>query len=233
MKRFYVVALLVVALAMPALVSAGKKAAGVPDKTYNNSDFRFRINYPGEWNYREAEKPGAGEGKINLPMGGSISIPKICNVKFGLNPEAKKDDENPNINLNVMSFTMTESKGKSQKKEKKEKSDKEKPECVTLEQKSVTWGGQKAMLMTMRCPETKKVRIGGKNKKATVWRYTTTVTMKKAGTQDMYSMVGEMLCTTSGEYLCDDMADKGKAAEYDKKLKPARDKMVATLKFTK
>lgn len=235
MKRVrIVVALLVLALALPVMVSAAKKASGTPDKTYSNSDFRFRINYPGEWNYKEMEKPEMSGEKVNLPMGGSISIPKICNVSFAEKPEInKKDQDDPNIMLNVMSVSMTEGKGKSGKKEKGEKSEKEKSECVTLEQKSVTWGGQKAMLMTVRCPESKKITVGGKKKKATAWRYTTTVTMKRGGTQEMYNMIGEMLCATSGDQLCDDMPDKGKAAEFDTKLKPARDKMVATLKFGK
>ena len=234
-KSSLLVAVIVAALAVPTFVNAAKKPAGAPDKTYSNGDFKFRINYPGQWDYKELEKPQMGEGKVNLPMGGSISIPKICNVNFAQNPDVgKKKSDDPNITLNVMTFTTSGVKGKKgERGEKGEKGEKGKSECVELEQKSVTWGGQKAMLITERCPETKKVSIGGKNKKATVWRYTTTVAMKHAGTQDIYSLLGEMLCSTSSDQLCDDMPDKGKAAEFDTKLKPVRDKMVSTLKFTK
>lgn len=231
-KGYFIVALMVVALAVPSFASAAKKTPSSPDKTYTNSDFKFRLNYPGAWNYEESEKAKAevstGYG-IKIPVGDMPGVPKMCSVKFA---ENLKEGDDPNINLMVMSWK--ESKGEKSKKgkeEKKEKGKKEKGECVIVEQRSVTWAGQKAMLMTTRCPETKKVAIDGKKKKSTVWRYTTAVNMKRA--LEMYNMVGQMLCTTSGDRLCDDLPDKGKAAEFDKKLRPARDKMVATTKFIK
>ncbi len=229
-KAYFVAAILVLALAAPSLSLAAKKAPSTPDKTYSNGDYKFRLNYPGAWNYEESEKPKieAGYG-INIPMG---KMGNMCNVKFA---ENLKDGDLPNINLMVMPI-MESKGGKSKKDEKKEekraeKAKKEKQDCVVVEQKSVNWAGQKAMLVTTRCPETKKVAIDGKKKKATVWRYMTAVNMKRS--QDMYNLVGQMLCTTSGEKLCDDMPDKGKAAEFDKTIKPARDKMIATTKFTK
>jgi len=231
MKRLCL-AVLVIALTVPALAGAAKKAPSTPDKTYTNSDFKFRLNYPGAWNYEESEKQkvelGTGYG-INIPVGDMPGVPKMCNVKFA---ENLKEGDDPNINLVVMSWK--EPKGEKSKKEdkKSEKGKKEKKEeCVIVEQRSVTWAGQKAMLMTTRCPETKKVKIGNKKQKATVWRYTTAVNMKRG--QDVYNMMGQMLCTTSGERLCDDLKDKGKTAEFDTKLKPARDKIVATTKFIK
>lgn len=226
MKKIYLAALVVV-LALPAVAGAAKK--GSSDKTYTNAEYKFRLNYPGTWNYEESQKGKAEVGYgINIPVGNMPGIPKMCSVKFA---ENFKEDDDPNINLVVMSWK--ESKGEKSKKEEKksDKGKKERQDCVIIEQRSVTWAGQRAMLVTTRCPETKKVTVAGKKKKATVWRYTTAVNMKRA--HDMYNMVGQMLCTTSGNQLCDDMPDKGKAAEFDKKLRPARDKIVATTKFIK
>ena len=234
MKKFsFVAAVLAVALALSTGALAGKKGPSSPDKTYTNADYRFRLSYPGAWNYEESEKMSgevdAGYGmKINV--GKMSGMPRMCNVKFAENPKSK-DDEDPFLNLVVM--TWQDTKGEKSKKgdKKEEKAKKGKEECVIVEQKSVTWAGQKAMVMTTRCPETKKVKIGDKKQKATVWRYLTAVNMKRG--QDMYNLVGEMLCTVSGQKLCDEFNDKGKSAEFDPKLRSARDKMVATTKFTK
>lgn len=234
MKKMLLVIVLAVVLAVPAMTFAAKKGPSTPDKTYTNSDYRFRLNYPGAWNYEESEKVSgevdAGYGmKINV--GKMAGMPKMCNVKFAEDPKSKNDDD-PFLNLVVMTWqdTKGERSKKGDKKEGKAKKEK-KEECVIVEQRSVTWAGQKAMVMTTRCPETKKVKIGDKKQKATVWRYMTAVNMKRG--QDMYNLVGEMLCTVSGDKLCDDMNDKGKAAEFDPKLRSARDKMIATTKFTK
>lgn len=232
MKKIYTFAVvLAVALALPTLAGAAKKGPSVPDKSYTNSEFKFRLNYPGTWNYEESEKQkvelGTGYG-INIPVGDMPGVPKICNVKFA---ENLKGEDDPNINLVVMSWKESKTEKSKKDDKKSEKGKKGKDDCVIVEQKSATWAGQKAMVVTTRCPESKKIKIGDRKKKSTVWRYTTAVNMKRG--RDVYNLVGRMLCTTSGDGLCDDLKDKGKATEFDAKLKPVRDKMVATTKLVK
>lgn len=227
MKKTCIVLALVLAVVLPAVSSAAKK--GTPDKTYTNSEYKFRLNYPGTWNSEESEKAKVDVGYgVEVPMG--KMMPKMCSVRFSEDLKSK-DDEIPNLNLMVMTYEPKSEKASKKEAKKEEKAKKEKQDCVIVEQRSITWAGQKAMLTTTRCPETKKVKIGDKKQKATVWRYVTAVNMKRG--QDMYNLVGEFLCTKSGEKLCDEFNDKGKAAEFDTKLKPARDKIVATTKFVK
>lgn len=231
----FLVSIAVVALAFAA--SAGKRA---PDKTYTNYDFNFSLKYPYNWNYDEAEKPkvkaDTGFG-FSIDVGEVSGFGKLCSVNFAENPRVNKDSDEPNIDLMVMEFKPESSKEgtsrSSKKRRSKMKGDRSgREDCITVENRAVRWGGQKARLVTQRCPETKKVKIGKKKQKITAWRWTTTVTMKKARTNDMYNMKGEMLCTLVDDRLCDEMPDKGRA-EFNKLLKPARDKMLATTRFKK
>jgi hypothetical protein len=211
-------------------VWAGKST---PDKTYTNHDFHFSLKFPSAWNYDEAEKP-----KIEADTGFGFSVPigemggfgKMCNVNFAENPKAGKDSDEPNIDLMVMEVKPQSAETGKKERKSKMKEERARSECVIVENRGVTWGGQRAQLMTQRCPETKKVKIGKKKEKITAWRWTTVVTMKRVKTQEMYNLKGEMLCTIVNERPCDEMPDKGRA-EFNKMLKPARDKMIATTRF--
>ncbi len=233
MKKIFSSALIIFGLVSFLNAHAGKS---IDDKVYRNNDFNFSLRFPGEWNYDEAEKPkvkaDVGFG-ISVDVGDAAGFGKMCNVNFAENPKVGKDSDEPNIDLIVMEYKPIMVREKSTKSESvKEKKSASKPECVIVENKSVIWGGQRAQLITQRCPEIKKVKIGKKKEKITAWRWITAVSMKRAKTNEVYNLKGEMLCTFAGDKLCDEVPDKGKA-EFSRLLKPARDKMVATTQFIK
>lgn len=234
-----IISVFLVSVAVFALVFAASAGKSTPDKTYTNYDFNFSLKFPYNWNYDEAEKPkvkaDTGFG-FSIDVGEVSGFGKMCSVNFAENPKVNKDSDDPNIDLMVMQFKPESAReGKSAGKKEKKSGMKEKSardECVIVENRGVTWGGQRAQLVTQRCPETKKVKIGKKKQKITAWRWTTAVTMKKIKTNEIYNMKGEMLCALVQDKLCDEMPDKGRA-EFNKLLKPARDKMLATTRFRK
>lgn len=225
----------IVSIAVLAVVFAAWAGKSAPDKIYTNSDFHFSLKFPSAWNYDEAEKPKV---KADTGFGFSIDVGevggfgKMCSVNFAENPKVDKDSDDPNIDLMVMEIKPRSADTGKKEKKSRMKEESAKSECVTVENRGVTWGGQRAQLLTQRCPETKKVKIGKKKQKITAWRWTTVVTMKRGKKPEMYNLKGEMLCTLVNDKLCDEMPDKGKA-EFNKQLKPARDKMLATTRFGK